>query len=118
MSVLSEPLTAADWRDRVVEMLNRRIGIYEKIAPYRRAGDVNRHRSPFIAANQARFVSLARDLLRQQLPPDLVRDRVAFEALDLLMSFEAWNRLRREQGLSAKRAAEVLESLLRKQIGA
>ena len=117
VSVLSEPLTGADWRARLVEMLHRRIGVYEKIAPYRRAGDAIRHRSPFIAANQARFVAMTRDLLRRQLPPEVIRDRTAFEALDLIMSFEAWSRLRREQGLSAKRAADVLEGQLRKQTG-
>lgn len=118
LTVLKEPLTATDWRERLVEMQARQIGVYERIAPWRRAGDINRHRSPFIAANQTRFVAHTRDLLRAELPPEIARERRTFEAIDLLLSFEAWNRLRAIQGLSAKKAAEVLEDLLRHEIGA
>ena len=37
-----------------------------------------------------------------------------FEALDLLLSYEAWSRLRHDQGLSVKRAKETLEAAVRR----
>ena len=114
---LSQPLAATDWRERVLEMLHRRITVYEKIAPFRRAGDAHRHRSAFITGNQARFAAVTREMLDRHLPAEARRDPQLIEALDLLLSFEAWNRLRQEQRLSTRRAAELLEALVRRQLG-
>ena len=44
----------------------------------------------------------------------MARDPATLEALDLLLSFETWARLRDDQGLSPKRAREVLEAAVRK----
>jgi len=113
-TVIAQPFKSEDWRERVVELIHRRAAAYEKVGPYRRASDINRHRSPFLQAEQVRFVAIARDLLKAQLPPELARDKARFEALDLILSFEAWSRLRRDQGLTPRRAAEVLEQMTRR----
>lgn len=55
-------------------------------------------------------------MLKRELPPEVVQDPIKFEALDLLLSYEAWSRLRREQGLTVKRAKEVLEAAVRKHL--
>jgi hypothetical protein len=47
------------------------------------------------------------------LPPSVTSQADLVESLDLTLSFEAWRRLRQEQGLSAKRATGVLKSMLR-----
>ncbi len=96
-------------RERTLELVRRRAAVYEKIGPYRRASAVNRHRSTFLAADHARFVFIAREILKRQAPPEVARDKLRFEALDLLLSFEAWDRLRRDQELTPRRATEVLE---------
>jgi hypothetical protein len=44
----------------------------------------------------------------------VARDQLKVEILDLLLGFEAWSRLRREQGLTPKRAREVLEAAVRR----
>ena len=51
---------------------------------------------------------MMRARLKSLLPEEISGDELRFEMLDLLLSFEAWNRLRRDQGLSARRAAEVV----------
>jgi len=107
-AIIDEPLKAADWRAQVLELVHRRAAVYEKIAPFKRASDVHRHRSPFLEADHARLVDTSREILKRVLPREIAQDRARFEALDLLLSFEAWNRLRRDQGLSARRAAEVV----------
>ncbi len=109
-TVIDQPFKSPDWRGRMVELVQRRAGAYERIAPFRRAGEVHRQRSPSLAADQARFVAIARDILRREAPPELIEDKARFEALDMLLSFEAWNRLRRDQGLSSRRTVEVLET--------
>ena len=112
-AIIARPLKATGWRERVVELVGRRAAAYEKIGPFKRASDINRHRSPYLQARQAEFVSLARELLERELPAELTGDRVRVEALDLLLSFESWDRLRRAQGLSPAAAAEVLETMTR-----
>lgn len=116
-AIIDEPLRGRDGRERLREILQRRAAVYEKIAPFKRAADVHRRESAFLEASHARMVATSRDILRRELPTDVTRDRGRLEAIDLLLSFEAWSRLRREQGLSAKRAAEVVEMALGKLLG-
>jgi AcrR family transcriptional regulator len=113
-AVIDQPLKGATPCERLREILQRRATVYEKIGPFKRAADVHRNHSTFLQASHARLVTGSRDILRRELPPEIARDRARFEAIDLLLSFEAWSRLRREQGLSIKRASEVLESAVGK----
>jgi len=103
------PFKATTPRERTLELARRRAAVYEKIGPFRRASAVNRHRSRFLEADQARFVHIAREILKREAPPEVVRDKLKFEALDVLLSYEAWERLRRDQELTPRRATEVLE---------
>jgi AcrR family transcriptional regulator len=114
--VLDQPFVAADWRGRVIEIIGRRSRVFERIGPFRRASEVHRHRSPFLDAGNARLISTAREILKGQLPPDVAGDAVTFEALDLLLSFESWSRLRRDQNLDPAAARAVLEGAVRKLI--
>jgi hypothetical protein len=43
------------------------------------------------------------------LPPDLAHNSPFLDALDLVLSFESWIRLRREQALSATEATAVMQ---------
>ena len=88
----------------------------ERVGPFRRASDAHRHRSPFLEASAKRLVVAMRELLRAVLPPEVANDLATFEALDLLLSFESWMRLRRDQGLDVDQARAVLESAVRKLI--
>ncbi|MDR3513052.1 MAG: TetR/AcrR family transcriptional regulator [Caulobacteraceae bacterium] len=114
--VALQPFTAEDWRERVVEIVHRRSGAFERVGPFRRASDAHRHRSPFLEASAARLAAALRELLRAVLPPEVANDLATFEALDLLLSFESWMRLRREQRLGVDQARAVLESAVRKLI--
>jgi AcrR family transcriptional regulator len=112
--VVEQPFHAEDWRGRLLELVERRAGVFEKIAPYQRASAVFRYRSKFLEADNARLVAALREILKRHLPPEVVRDRLMVEVLDLLLSFEAWQRLRREQGLSPARAREALSAAVRR----
>jgi AcrR family transcriptional regulator len=106
--VVQRPFKAVDWRGRILEMVERRTAAYERVAPYRRAANVHRHRSAELMAMGRRMASASREIIRLNLPEHL-RDGDLFESLDLLLSIEAWLKLRDEQNLSAERAREVLE---------
>jgi AcrR family transcriptional regulator len=110
--IVQRPLEGETWRERLSDLVVRRTQAFEKITPYKRASNVTRHRSPFLEASHARLVAGLRVILERELPPHVVADRLKLEALDLMMSFEAWSRLRVEQRLTVRRAREVLEAAI------
>ncbi len=116
MAVAERPLRSTAWRDRLLELIERRAMAFEKITPFRQASDAFRHRSTFLQADNARFVKILRDVLLRELPADLAKDPDRVETLDLLLSYEAWSRLRHEQGLSPELARRTLEAAVRRMI--
>ena len=110
------PLKSADWRERVLELIERRAYAFEKIGPFLRASTIFRYRSKYLDADHGQFVVALRDILKRQMPPAVARDQQMLDILDLLLSFETWSRLRREQGLSPKRAQETLIAAVRRLI--
>jgi len=93
---------------RVRALADRRIDFFERIGPYKRSATVQRWRSAFLQRQHGVLVrELRADLLRwlpelRRAPADLA------DALELALSFEAWDRLRSEQRLGRERARAAL----------
>ncbi len=105
--VLVAPLEA-ELGERARGLVRQRVAVFERLAPYEHSSNIRRWRSAFL---QSRHIALVRDLRADLLlwlpelrdaPEDLV------EALDLVTSFEAWDRLRGDQRLSRARAQASL----------
>jgi AcrR family transcriptional regulator len=111
-SIVQRPFLAADWRGQVLELVDRRAAGFEKMKPFLLAGQVHRHRSAFLKTAHAQFVGILRNILMAILPKDAARDAVLVEALDMLLSFESWNRLREDQGLSIAKSKRVLKQAI------
>ena len=111
------PFQSTDWHGQLVEAMDRRIGIYERLLPFKRAADAHRHESAVLQANHLATSQLLRMRRRDMLPPALKDDRTAFETLDFLLSVDSWQRLRVEQKLSAKDARSVIETLVKALVG-
>jgi AcrR family transcriptional regulator len=107
-TVVAQPLRGQTPRERVLELVERRSMAFEKIAPFKHASEAHRHNSKFLAAGHTRLVAESREILERVAPPEIAADPLKLEALDLLLSFEVWSRLRRDQGLSPAKAREVL----------
>jgi AcrR family transcriptional regulator len=110
--VMEQPFRSPDWRGQLGEMVARRIRIFERIMPFKIAADVHRHHSPFLARKAEEMTREQRAALVRAVPADRRVDQAFFEALDLLLSFETWRRLRKDQKLSAARARHTLGRLL------
>ena len=115
-TVVDSPFHSQDWRERMVELIHRRSAVFERIGPFRRASDAFRHRSKFLEGDGARLTAALREILERELPAEVRRDGPKLEILDLLLSYESWSRLRRDQGLSIKRAQVALETAVRRLI--
>jgi len=108
------PFDSVEWQGQLVEAIERRTATYERLLPFKRAGDAHRHMSPAIQAEHVRMLGMMRQRLRSFLPREITDDVVRFETIDLMLSFEAWQRLRDEQGLSVDVARRiVLREVLR-----
>src|SRR3984885_14452605 len=120
-SLVQQPFQATDWRGQVLELVDRRAVGFEKMKPFLLAGQVHRHRSEFLKTAHAQFVGILRDILMGILPKAVTRETVLVEALDMLLGFESWQRLREDQGLSIAKSKRVLkqaiESLLEGETG-
>ena len=115
-SLLDQPFQAASWRDRVLELVGRRGAVYEKIAPFKRASDIFRNRSRFLESDHVMLTTAAREILLREIPVEAELEPVIVEALDLLLSYEAWSRLRREQGLSSAQAVGALQAAVERML--
>ena len=90
-------------------LIARRARVFEHLTPFRRAARVVRHRVVFVAEQEALMTRMLRNALVAIVTPHLAADAGdILEAIDVLLSFEAWDRLRDQQKLSAKRAEQVL----------
>ncbi len=107
----ARPLTAATWRGRLDELIERRAKAFEQMLPIKTAADARRYTSNFLTTEHKNITRLQRQALLAVLPATYARNEM-LEALDLALSFEAWRRLRYEQGLSVKQAREVLRRII------
>lgn len=110
--IADRPLAPADWKTQLAELIERRIGIFERIMPFKIAADVHRHGSPFLADKASEMVRQQRATFSALLPSERRNDPLFLEGLDLLLSFDTWRRLRKDQKLSRPRARAVLEHLV------
>ena len=75
------------------------------------AADARRYTSNFLTQTEHKNITrMQRQALLAVLPATLARNEM-LEALDLTLSFEAWRRLRYEQGLGVKQAQDVLRRI-------
>jgi AcrR family transcriptional regulator len=110
---LQARLDAVTWQERVLQSIDYRSDIYDGTAALHLAAQVHRHESAYLAQNLMDSARLQRDLLRRLLPDSVTNNAGLLDALDLVLSFEAWIRLRREQGLEASQARDVMRLCVR-----
>lgn len=107
--LLQARLDGQTWQERLVQSIGVRSEIYDRTAAMHVAAQVHRHESVYLTQNLMESARLQRDLLQRLLPPDVAHNKPFLDALDLVLSFESWIRLRREQSLSATEATAVME---------
>jgi AcrR family transcriptional regulator len=106
------PFESPDWQGQLAEAIERRVAVYERLLPFKRAADAHRHESAVLQDNYAATSRLSRARLRDLLPPALKDDPEALETLDFLLSIDSWQRLRTEQKLAVEQARRIVETLV------
>ncbi len=111
------PISGETVEDKVADLIQRRSSLYERISPFQLASIAHWAKSEFLRQDAQRQALLLRELLKQALSPEIIANFERFEALDALLSFSTWNRLRRQQGLDFNQAKAVIESTVKLLIG-
>jgi AcrR family transcriptional regulator len=99
-----------DWREQFDELILRRTGIFEKFMPRILWAQSLRHRSQAIDEDVQLYSKRMRDSLKMRLPDVFVANTVAFASVEVLLSWDVWNRLRRDQKLSVKQSTKVIQN--------
>ncbi len=113
--LLRGDLPTGDLSTRVTAWVDQRALVFERISPFLLSGQSVRHRSRFLQENHARFCRVLRADLEHGFAKELDRGSgtsLLLDALDVVASFEAWHRLRVDQGLGRARAARVVKQSL------
>jgi TetR/AcrR family transcriptional regulator of autoinduction and epiphytic fitness len=93
----------------IEEFVEARAALYEAVTPVRRAALIAIHDSPAITENLTRAERWLRRQLEQTFP---ARSPDVLDALELVSSWDAWNRLRTAQGCDVERARAVVADLM------
>lgn len=109
--LLDGPIEAPDWRAALDILIERRAEAFEILLPLQIAADGQRQRSQALREGRLRLVRGQRETLAAVLPPAVHADPDLMDALDLALSFEAWRRLRTDQGADTVAAARVMRRM-------
>ena len=112
------PVPEGSIDERIDEFVARRSKGYEDFAPYKRAANIKRARSEFLQERHEALVSRMSKDLRRWFPELENMDNPTVHALELVTSFEAWDRLRTDQRLGKRRAAEAMKQAMSGLLGA
>jgi TetR/AcrR family transcriptional regulator, regulator of autoinduction and epiphytic fitness len=95
---------------RVGAIVAQRAELFDAVTPVRRAALLSVHDSPTIARSLRRLDRVLRRQVETAFAPELRRGagRDLLDALDALLSWDTWHRLREAQGCSTARAIRVL----------
>jgi AcrR family transcriptional regulator len=110
LPLVREAPTEGTLPERVRTLVRLRAQLFERITLYKRSANVQRWRSEFLRARHARLVRELRAGLLRALPELSRAPTETTDALELVTSFEAWERLRTDQHLSRERAEATLET--------
>ena len=119
-AVVERPFQSGDWRERILELIERRAGAFERVGPFLRASMAFRYRSEIPGGHDnTRLVAALREILKRQLPPGIARDPLKLEILDLLLSFGELVAAAPRTGLRRpSRAREALAAAVRRLLDA
>lgn len=108
MPIIQQPFTGEGWRAQLDQLLERRAMIYERVMPVKIAASIRRFSSDYLMLNYERFIHLERTGLEGVLPEAIRKDATLFSAIEMCAGFQTWRRLRQDQGLTTRQAADVV----------
>jgi AcrR family transcriptional regulator len=110
--IIEAPYKSDDWRERLMELIERRCEIDEATAPYRISTTAMRQRSKFLKENFQRVHDTEKARLNSILPSQLHTDKPLGRSILIAMSFDTWRMLREDEHLSASETVEAVKQMV------
>ena len=108
-----QPLKSINWKDQILELVERNVEIWERIKVPHTAGELGRFKSQILMDDYKRSRNLEISDIRAILPKDINNyDNVLF-ALDSTLSFSTMRRLREDRKLSIPKVKNIMSLLVK-----
>lgn len=108
-----KPLKSINWKDQILELVERNVEIWERIKVPHTAGELGRFKSQILMDDYKRSRNLEISGIRAILPKDINNyDNVLF-ALDSTLSFSTMRRLREDRKLSIPKVKSIMSLLVK-----
>ena len=112
LPIILQPPTGATWRDKLLDIADRRAVVFETILPYRISANLKRFQSPYLMQDYRRMLRLETETIEAYLPASAKADVVGARGLNVILSFQTWRLLRHDQLLPVSDAKAVVRRLL------
>jgi len=102
------PLKSTDWKDQLLELVDRNVMIWERIKVPNLAGEIGRFKSQVLMDDYQRSRNLEISGIKAILPKDIDNYDKVLLALDASMGFSTMRRLREDRKLSISKVKAVM----------
>jgi len=103
-----QPLPGDTWQERLLALVDLRVGIFEDLMHIRVSAESRRFRSPQLQGNFQRNFKLEVAGVFAVLPPEVRAEKNVALAFENAICFHAWRRLRQDHGLAIEAAKQVV----------
>lgn len=110
--IIEAPYGSDDWRERLMELIERRCEVSEATAYYRITTTAARRRSKFLKENFQRLYDTEKARLNSILPSQLHTDKPLGRSILVAMSFDSWRMLREDEHLSASETVKAVKQMV------
>jgi len=114
LPILRKPYQSSDWRDQLIELIERRAQVNEFTSTHRIMTSVKKQRAKALDENYKRLMKNERKALNAVLPGSVQKDKMLSRSLLLATSFDSWRLFRLDEGLSNKQVIATMSQMVRK----
>jgi len=107
------PLKSTNWKDQLLELVDRHVMIWERIKVPHTAGEIGRFKSQVLMDDYQRSRNLELSGIKGVLPKDINNYDEILLALDASMCFSTMRRLREDRKLSISEVKDVMTLMVK-----
>lgn len=112
MPIILQAPSGASWKEKLLDIADRRATVFETILPFRISGNLKRFQSPYLMQDYRRMLRLETEIIEAHLPASVKADVTGAHSLNVILSFQTWRLLRHDQSLTVEDAKAVVRRLL------
>ncbi len=109
MPEFSKPIMGDTWQEKLFDVLERKMVIYEKVRPYRNAAYYHMQTSDYLRKDIERWDKAEKTVLQNVLPFKEKDKQILFAALSVCSGYSSWHSLHYDHGLSKKQTLQSIK---------